>query len=55
MSYKICSRCIMDTTADDIKFDRNNYCNYCSDFLKKYQPNKTKKYSRQKFINSISK
>ena len=33
----------MDTTADDIKFDKNNYCNYCSDFIKNYQPNKTKK------------
>ena len=33
----------MDTTANNIKFDKNNYCNYCSDFLKKYPPNKTKK------------
>lgn len=33
-NYTICARCVMDTTAHDITFDENGYCNYCSDFLK---------------------
>lgn len=32
---KVCTRCIMDTTASDIVFDENGVCNYCSDFLTK--------------------
>ena len=31
--YKQCSRCVMDTTDPDIKFDENGYCNHCVDFL----------------------
>lgn len=27
--YKICSRCIMDTTDPDIQFDENGFCNHC--------------------------
>lgn len=30
---RVCTRCIMDTTASDITFDEHGYCNYCSDFL----------------------
>jgi len=32
-SYQICTRCIMDTTADDIAFYADGTCNYCTDFL----------------------
>ncbi len=28
-SYRICTRCIMDTTARDITFDEDGVCNYC--------------------------
>ncbi len=31
--YVMCERCVMDTTAVDINFDENGYCNYCSEFL----------------------
>ena len=31
--YKICNRCLMDTSAIDIYFDKNGNCNFCSDFL----------------------
>lgn len=37
MSYKICARCVMDTSAPDITFDERNICNYCNDFLIKAQ------------------
>lgn len=31
--YQICSRCVMDTSAVDIKFDELGVCSYCSEFL----------------------
>jgi len=30
--YRVCSRCIMDTSVSDIYFDVQGYCNYCADF-----------------------
>ena len=27
--YKICSKCVLDTTVRDISFDENGVCNYC--------------------------
>lgn len=37
--YKICSRCVMDTTVPKITFDENGFCNHCSDFLNKQLKN----------------
>ena len=31
-SYKMCSRCIMDTTDPEITFNKNNLCNHCEYF-----------------------
>ncbi len=31
--YNVCARCVMDTSALDITFDKYGVCNYCSDFL----------------------
>ncbi len=31
--YKLCNRCIMDTTAADIVFDTNGRCNYCTEYF----------------------
>ena len=43
MPYQICTRCIMDTSDPDIRFDRNGYCNHCSTALQRmaaeYRPN----------------
>jgi N-acetyl sugar amidotransferase len=33
--YRICSRCVMDTTASDIEFDAHGVCNYCRDYQAK--------------------
>ncbi|SHI16636.1 N-acetyl sugar amidotransferase [Pollutimonas bauzanensis] len=33
LSYQVCSRCVMDTSAADISFDAQGVCNYCSEFL----------------------
>jgi len=32
--YKICKRCIMDTSDPEIVFDENGFCNHCSRALK---------------------
>ena len=33
--YQVCTRCVMDTTACDIVFDKEGVCNYCTEFLEK--------------------
>jgi N-acetyl sugar amidotransferase len=33
--YRICTRCVMDTSAADITFDKDGACNYCTEFLAK--------------------
>lgn len=33
MKSQQCNRCVMDTSAQNITFDRDGYCNYCNDFL----------------------
>lgn len=33
-NYRICKRCIMDTSDPDIIFDRNGICNHCNRFNK---------------------
>ncbi len=30
--YKICTRCLMDTSDPNIKFDDNGVCNHCHDY-----------------------
>lgn len=32
-TYQICTRCVMDTTDEDITFDTNGNCNHCTNFL----------------------
>lgn len=34
-NIRTCTRCIMDTTAGDIRFDEQGICNYCTGFLAK--------------------
>lgn len=31
-AYQQCTRCVMDTTATEITFDKNGVCNFCTDF-----------------------
>jgi putative aminotransferase len=37
--YKICNRCIMDTSDPIISFDQHGQCDYCSNFNKSIKPN----------------
>ena len=34
VEYKICKRCVMDTTDTEIIFDENGICNHCKSFEK---------------------
>ena len=34
--YQVCARCVMDTSAPDIRFDAEGVCNYCSDFMARH-------------------
>jgi N-acetyl sugar amidotransferase len=33
--YRICPRCVMDTTDPDIVFDKNGYCNHCTNAIER--------------------
>ncbi|OQX50945.1 MAG: ExsB family protein [Candidatus Cloacimonas sp. 4484_209] len=35
--YKICARCIMDTTVPEIQFDIDGVCNYCREYEERVQ------------------
>lgn len=35
MKYKICKRCVMDTSDSTITFDKNGYCNHCTSALER--------------------
>ncbi len=37
-SYRICARCVMDTSDPDISFDRDGICNHCHFFTEKVLP-----------------
>jgi N-acetyl sugar amidotransferase len=34
-TYQQCTRCVMDTTASEITFDKNGVCNFCTEFLER--------------------
>ena len=51
--YKMCSRCIMDTTAKDIIFDKNGICNFCTDFLKRSIKFEKSRLDQNKLIKLI--
>jgi N-acetyl sugar amidotransferase len=56
--YNICNRCVMDTTAHDITFDENGYCNYCNDFIEafnNYSANNTLLLKKDELISQIKK
>ena len=33
MTYQICTRCLMDSSASEIKFDKQGQCNYCTNYF----------------------
>jgi N-acetyl sugar amidotransferase len=51
--YQVCSRCIMDTTAEDIYFGKDGICNYCSNFLKRQNKVVKDKKNLDELISNI--
>ncbi len=37
VNYRICTRCVMDTSDPDIVFDKDGYCNHCTEALRKLE------------------
>lgn len=35
MEYQLCTRCVMDSSDPEIRFDENGVCNHCTEFLDK--------------------
>ena len=33
VDYRICARCVMDTSDPEIRFDAEGHCNHCTDYL----------------------
>jgi len=46
-SYQICTKCVMDTTDPDIRFDENGVCNYCLHYEEKIK----KMFSFEGFVH----
>ncbi len=38
-TYQICTKCVMDTSDDNIQFDENGVCDHCHDFENNVKPN----------------
>lgn len=57
MTNKICSRCVMDDSDQSIVFDKNGYCNYCTDVLRRmpteYFPNESGKQQLDKMMEKV--
>ncbi len=56
-TYRICNRCVMDTTDPDIEFDEKGHCNHCRAFFDRIANNEnTNNYTKdnlQLIVNKI--
>lgn len=46
-SYRICERCVMDTSDPNIKFSDNGHCDYCENFESQIMPEWKKGVARE--------
>jgi N-acetyl sugar amidotransferase len=56
--YRVCKRCVMDTSDPDITFNENGYCNHCTNAIqriKEYEQNLKNPSSLINVINKIKK
>lgn len=56
--YQECSRCVMDSSAIEIEFDDNGFCNYCANFIKDlsktlFQDGNEGASQRQQFVAKV--
>lgn len=60
LTYRQCTRCVMDTTAPEIIFDKDGVCNFCTDFLTKsgdviHEDECKKKRRLDNFVSTVKK
>lgn len=58
INYKICKRCVMDTSDPDITFDEQGYCKHCTAYLAKkdnYIVTEEKRLELKKIVETIKK
>lgn len=56
MEYKQCKRCVMDTTAKNITFDKDGLCNFCTDYLDRHHERTVVKQGKiTELIESVKK
>jgi N-acetyl sugar amidotransferase len=58
--YQQCTRCVMDTTAEEITFDKNSVCNFCTEFLERsshiiHEDAGAKKARVDRFVEAVQK
>ena len=51
--YKICTRCIMDETVSDIRFDEKGVCNYCTEYFDKLDKFNLGKLQKEGLLRKI--
>ena len=52
--YKICIKCIMDTSDPNILFDLNGVCDYCNNFVSNIKPAWDINLKNEKALNELS-
>lgn len=55
MKYQICSKCIMDTSDENIEFDSNGVCIYCNSYKKNVQNRQLDENQKVFTLNKIVK
>ena len=53
--YKICKRCVLDTTDKEITFDENGICNHCKSFEEKLKERILYGEKRKRHLDKIVK
>ncbi|GAB1400795.1 hypothetical protein MASR1M66_22500 [Aminivibrio sp.] len=51
--YRMCTRCVMDTTARDIVFNEQGVCNYCTEFLDRSSRDLPEPETRRKELDDL--
>ena len=57
-SFKICVRCLMDTTSKEVEFDETGTCNFCNEFERRNleylsETKASRKLKLQNFVNKV--
>lgn len=53
ITYKICTRCVMDTSDEDIIFDSEGVCNHCKEYEIKYKQTRYDIHKSEILVNEL--